>query len=632
MTDVPDGDAAPSSAGAATTDVEVGDVRPTQMLFVYGVGALVDLPNLSVMVMGLDDWIRPSCRPIAEARLLDAVRRRLGDQVDELLSPPPGDGAGSSQGRLVGVPVAPFPRWLVCTACRELWPLRDRTYQLDVDPYRPEATRYSHVHCRRKWQKPPAAFPARFLFACPRGHLDDFPWVHFVHDGATACQGPFTLRELGPSGEAADVIVSCMRCDKRKSMAQAFGEAALDKLPRCRGRRAHLRDFEPDGCGSPARTLLLGASNAWFPACLSVLSIPTETTGELDRLVDELWATKLEFVTSREVLAVFLKTPEYRPLTAFALDEVWAAVERRRAPPQDAAQVMDLKLPEWEAFTDPSGARQTPDFRLAEVAAPPDYTTWIERVVLVERLREVRALTGFSRIDAPGDLTGSPNDRANIAPLTRNRPKWVPAGEVRGEGIFIQLREAAVEAWLRQPAVEAREGALRRSHRAWNELRQVTPPDSGFPGMRFVLLHSLAHALIRQVSLECGYSAASIRERLYSRSASEPGGPMAGVLLYTAAPDSEGTLGGLVNLGRTAELGQHLRAALQQVSLCASDPLCAEHEPSSDGRALHGAACHACLLVSETSCERGNRYLDRAALIRTVAGKGTFGMFAQAGP
>ena len=128
------------------------------------------------------------------------------------------------------------------------------------------------------------------------------------------------------------------------------------------------------------------------------------------------------------------------------------------------------------------------------------------------------------------------------------------------------------------------------------------------------MLHSLSHALMREFSLECGYNAASIRERIYA-----PGGPEAeegSILIYTAAPDSEGTLGGLVSLGEPDELGRLLDQALAHAGLCASDPLCSEHDPTKDGT-LHGAACHACLFAPETSCEVGNRYLDRALVVPT---------------
>ena len=161
------------------------------------------------------------------------------------------------------------------------------------------------------------------------------------------------------------------------------------------------------------------------------------------------------------------------------------------------------------------------------------------------------------------------------------------------------------------------------SHKAWRKLRKLEPAQDGFPGIRLVLLHSLAHALMRQIVLDCGYTAASVRERLYSRQPGEDGGPMAGILLYTAAPDSEGTLGGLVELGDPLTLGRHLQQALESMRLCASDPLCSEHRPDTLGRGIHGACCHACQFSPETSCERGNRYLDRSALVDTFSASGT---------
>jgi hypothetical protein len=250
------------------------------------------------------------------------------------------------------------------------------------------------------------------------------------------------------------------------------------------------------------------------------------------------------------------------------------------------------------------------------VKPPPAYRKVLSQVVLAERLREVRSLIGFTRIESAGDYTEMGDfPREQRVPLSRSDPKWVPTSEVRGEGVFLQFFEQAIETWVKK--AKGRESEFFEAHRRWRQNRGLEPND-GFPTMRYVLLHSLAHALIRQFAIECGYTTASIRERIYSR---PPGGdrePMAGILLYTAAPDSEGTLGGLVALGEPKALGRHLDQALEAMRLCASDPLCAEHHPIKDGLTLHGAACHACLFLPETSCERGNKYLDRSVLVSTV--------------
>lgn len=197
----------------------------------------------------------------------------------------------------------------------------------------------------------------------------------------------------------------------------------------------------------------------------------------------------------------------------------------------------------------------------------------------------------------------------------------MPASEVRGVGIFVRLREDALQAWEASDEAKRLQFSFLQSHKAWRTQRKLNPPEGGFPGIRFVLIHSLSHMLMRQISLECGYTAASVRERIYCREANLENGPMAGILIYTAASDSEGTLGGLVHLGQPITLGRQLQQALEAMRICGSDPLCAEHTPQQDGRSLHGACCHACLFAPETSCEKGNRFLDRSTLVSTFAEK-----------
>src|SRR5690606_8756936 len=154
-------------------------------------------------------------------------------------------------------------------------------------PGRPDLARYVHHNCNRG--KAPTVLPARFLVACPNGHLDDFPWHDFVHRGQPGgCKGALTLRELGVSGEAIDVEVRCETCDAARRMGDAFGKDAI--LPRCRGRRPHLRDFEAQGCGKDVSALLLGASDSWFPVTRTILHVPIPTEDRLVRLVEERWA------------------------------------------------------------------------------------------------------------------------------------------------------------------------------------------------------------------------------------------------------------------------------------------------------------------------------------------------------
>lgn len=596
----------------------VGELRPSQLLWSFGVGAVVDLPNFSVMVLGLDDWEETKSEPVGEGRLLMAIRRALGPQVTKLLAPPraiESDGRYDpfSEAARVGVPVTAFPEWFRCPICQLLAPLETRLFEFKGNPYRPDQARYVHSLCSRAKGKPPTAVPARFLVACERGHIDDFPWIYFVHRGKTGCTGTLKFYEVGASLETANLWVECSECGSKRSMVEAFGQPDEPALPACRGRHPHLREATGD-CQEVLRAILLGASNSWFPETRSVLSVPTRT-GRLAQLVEEKWLF-LENASSIDVLKAFLASPGFGEFAEFDLDEIWTEIEGRRTNedgPEGIDEVVDLKGPEWEVLSDPDPALNGRDFWLTKANPPPTFKDRIAGTVLAERLREVNALVGFTRLRSVGE--SAPGEaRARRAPLASGTTRWVPATEVRGEGIFLKFDLDRIQSWEPTAAVQERERLLLAAHKEWRSARDLQPLDGDFPGVRYAMLHSLAHALMREFSLDCGYNAASIRERIY---ASQEGDPeMAGILIYTAAPDSEGTLGGLVNLGRPQELDRLLRQSLERSRLCASDPLCSEHDPSKDGT-LHGAACHACLFAPETSCELGNRYLDRSLVVPT---------------
>lgn len=527
---------------------KVGELRPSQILFSYGVGAVVDLPNLSAMVMGLEDWDINRSIELGEERLLAAVRLQLGPQVKELRSPPlpsPEDTNNSGpfgENARIGIPVAPFPGWMVCPRCRLLAPLQSGFFELKDNPYRSDQTRYVHKNCS-KAQKPPAVIPARFLVACERGHLDDFPWQYFVHRGNTNCKGPLRLEEYGVSGAATDIVVKCDGCDTPpRRLSDAFGELGKKNMPRCRGRHPHLRSFD-ESCDQQMKSILLGASNSWFPITLSALSIPTGS-GKLEQLVQQHW-TILSKATSIQTLEVILQalqaTGQLQELSKYPLDDIWAIVERKTTGLGDTSSdlVKDLKTPEWKVFSVANPAQNTKDFQLRPVAPPTRHDHWFSQVVLLERLREVRSLIGFTRIQSPGDFVDNgeiPSDYQ--VELSRNAPKWVPTTEVKGEGIFIEFKEAAIHQWEQLPQVKEHEIQSTSAHKQWCRIRSLDPNRVRFPGIRYMLLHSFSHALMRQLAIECGYNAASLRERIYSQRSNEENGPQAGLLIYTAAPDS----------------------------------------------------------------------------------------------
>lgn len=603
--------------------VRVGELRPSQLLWAYGCGSLVDLPQVSVVVMGLNFWDPTSCLPVGEDRLLGAVRRVLGPQVARLLGPPirpGGDGPYNpfTPEARIGVPVSPFPRWLRCPLCGRMGEVGSGLFELKAEPYRPDRTRFVHANCDKARGSPPTAVPARFLVACRGGHLDDFPWHYFVHGGPSDCPGPLKFFEQGASLQTENLWVRCERCDASRSLVDAFGDRGQQLLPKCRGRHPHLGRADA-GCEERLRPVLLGASNSWFPVTLTVLAIPTKGDKLAQLLADksDLFSDVGNEAELGLALKVLGKSGMLGSLGEYKADEIWAALQAMRGGGGGEEEPPDLKKPEWDAFTSPNPPQNWPDFMVTRIAPPKGLEAKFDFTVVAERLREVNALIGFTRVEPPEEAKegGAPPPRA---PLANGKPEWIPATEVRGEGIFLRFNSQQLAEWLLRPGVKAREAALLQGHKAFRAARKLSPPEDNFPGITYVLLHTFAHVLIRELALECGYSAASVRERIYASGYGQDP-DMAGVLVYTAAPDSDGTLGGLAQLGQPDRLGELIAQALARARICASDPLCAEHVPDHD-RSLHGAACHACSFVAETSCEIGNRYLDRSLLVPTLAG------------
>ena len=435
---------------------KVGEIRPSQLLYTYGVGSVVELPNLSVMVMGLDDWpVEQGVTEISEPRLLKAVQTSLGPQVARLLTPPvSSESTGVTASPFddtanVGVPVAPFPRWLVCPYCRLLAPIQSGLFELRLDPYRKDRSRYVHRNCKKPG-KPPTVVPARFLVACEHGHLDDFPWVEFVHRGKTDCRYELRLYELGAVGRGRrhPGAVRQVR-DPSRRLSEAFSDEGRDELARCRGRWPHLREFDEDACEGRQRAILLGASNSWFPIMLSVLSIPS-TADKLGQLVELNWAELEECESAREVQAQAEAAQGARRLQR--RPDLGGGRKRKEASGQERGRIPPTcGSPSGRSSPTPTRASTAGTSSSGSVEPPQAYR---------KRLREGRPRRaaaggpGPDRVHADRvarrlhELGDFPEDQR--VPLGRKAPKWVPTSEIRGEGIFLQFSEQAIEAWVKK--------------------------------------------------------------------------------------------------------------------------------------------------------------------------------------
>ena len=601
-----------SGPAARSNPTVIGQARPSHLVTTGGVGAIIDLPAMSVIVRGLDAWSPERAEVVSEPRLLDQVRRILGPQIRAMRRAPWDPAADDDPWTRIGVPVSPFPRWVRCPRCFRLGPL-DPPGQFELVHRwgrRPDLAKWVHSTCPRQTQTRPAnrkaCLPARFLVACEHGHLDEFPYVEYVHRG-NPCPGPKLTMTDSSSSLGPRVVVKCAECGASRSIQEAAGIDGWKALPLCRGRHPHLQRFE--ACGQPLRLMVLGSSNLWFSVTASALHLPHDLT--VAGLVDDHWELLESQTVPQVVQAMIDSMDQLRGLRSFDIDEIWAGIEARRVVGEaSAAEGSDIGLldAEWDLLSRPTTDRQDDDFRAVVEPVPAGYEQLLDQVVRLPRLREVRALVGFTRILAPERNELQPIGRL---PLAAGSPQWVPAVEHRGEGVFLQFGEDQVAAWEATVVDHPRIAAIRQAYQRWctNRSHQL---DAGFPIPRYLLIHTLSHLLIREIALECGYSSASVRERIYI---GEPHRRYAGLLLSTSANDSEGTLGGLVALGEPAQLKRIMDLALESAERCSTDPLCAEHVPDAMSDSLHAAACHACLFASETSCEANNRWLDRAVLV-----------------
>jgi hypothetical protein len=609
--------------------------RQSQVISTFGPGAMLDLPTRSVVVGGLDLWDMrgDAFTTIPEPRLTMRLEQLLKAQgrLDaaknlSIRTPPVIDSAPGSLPNGVIAPV--FPAWFVCehveVAVVAGKPARRR-----------RLVRWEHLDPRggrRKFVFDDAAksdvTPIRFVCACEKGHLQDIDRKWVVH-GAEACHEPMWVEEKGTSADPADTSIVC-GCGKQLSLRDLFVPA---RLGNCRGERPWLLDRDPDGCDQKLKLLTRTATNTYFPQVYTVISLPT-AEDELTKLVESMAgdlanvqavqdvATAKRF--NSKIAATFRDHSDEDVFTRLQRIREGAIADSGRSP----------KVSEFDVFASgrPEIGNNHPTAKLYAQTLP--RATWagvesdahlasIKNLVAVHRLREVSCLYGFTRFEAaPTSADGELEDvqlAVRGAPIARDAD-WLPAIEQFGEGLFIHFDEDAIADWLRRDAT--RHEKLVNGYGRWITRFGGRAPN--YPGTVYVLLHSLSHALITEIALDCGYPASSLKERVYALSSNPLEPPdRCGILIYTATAGAQGTLGGL--LGTAPRFAQILRGALARSAICSNDPVCADHEPDdhSGDRATHGAACHGCLLIAETSCEMRNLFLDRNLLVPTMAPGGS---------
>ncbi len=583
--------------GKKKVSLKAGKLRRSQLITTFGCGAIASFPRESAVIAGTDFWKYhddDSCR-LSEENLQSYLR------VKYFVTPPVDDFDSGGSMHRGGVPAFRFPTWMYCPKCKRLASFT--SFNFSGHPY------CSVCHKR--------LIPSRFVIACENGHLDDFPYEWWVHRGEE-CKGerrPELEISMSSTRSGLDgIFIKCRSCELTRNMMGSVGGRGLDGFS-CVGLRPWLNGVDPASCNQSVRGLLRGATNLYFSVNAGALSIPPWSR-KIQYELGKKWGVLESLINDRPTFETVVKSLRLTEKCGCSAEELWEQArykhERRTVEPKTWQDILEG---EYRAFLqDPDD--EEGEFKTKISPVPPLIAEYIDRVILAVRLREVLALLGFKRINPEYDI----DDPNSYNQLGQERKDWLPAVELRGEGIFIAIKEDILRDWENRPEVIARYSSPRFAE------HYLSRKGSGFSG-RYMLLHTLAHLLIRQIILDCGYASASIKERIYCTFSDESQHlDMSGILLYTAATDSEGSLGGLVREGSPVRLEDTFRRMLETAVWCSEDPLCIL-SVGQGMSALNLAACHACTLLPETSCEKRNCYLDRAAVIGTLEDR-TIGFFS----
>ena len=588
----------------------VGKIRRAQLITSYGPGSIADLPDHSVIMVSPQYWKTEGCE-LRERHLEDLLK------VSCFYSPYCYTSEWNDEVH-PDIPAFRFPYMHFCPNCHRLEPFWN--FGKDAE----KGVTCGNRGCKKK------IVPSRFVAACINGHIEDFPYQWWVHRGDFS-KCPYNRKEdrleilfSDETGGLDSIIIHCKSCGARRSMAGCMNKDSLRGYS-CVGKRPWIgmkkEYWDKNECRAVMRTLQRGASNVYFPETESALTIPPYS-GKLQENINKHYAELKSLMSSNpadEVLKVVLQTMFMRLLETkmFTVDDIVREVRKTFSGEKtNNYSKKDLIEDEYRVFL--KGNYNKPDdldFRIVRTEIPDVLNGLIDDVVLAKRLREVLAVYGFRRIaygknSADDDRFEGFSQKDGYVPLADTDLSWLPAIEMRGEGLFIRLNEALLEEWERSNSSRYDE-MKKRLDASYMNCEKFSP--------RYVLLHTLSHLLIRQLSIECGYSGAAIKERIYS---TYPGSDlkMAGILLYTSTSDSDGSLGGLVRNGLAENLEKVFRNMLQAASWCSSDPICIESLAQGvDG--LNYAACHACTLLPETCCEMRNCLLDRASIVGTFNNK-----------
>ena len=594
-----------------------GNLRPNQLITTFGPGSIAQMKNDSVIVMGIDWWDTSDKFTVVQHPSLEKICNKSHFRMPIAME---------STNKVI--PCKSFPTWGVCsnTYCRRL-------QQHKSSPHPNNNSQFLCSECKNQ------LLPARMIIMCDKGHLDEFPWVKWAHSSpkdsalqCTAINPKLKWSALNKTTSIGDYYVKCLDCGSSRKMSGALGPQGLPSdMMVCFGYSPWLGKHEKCTVrskknntltNSSVRAVLTRATSLYYPSTISALLIPKYRHPIQIRINEKIETIRDDIDDSRsfEEIAKRKIFEELRDEQNYSVNEIVDKLEIRFG---EGGQInkdsteSDIKDEEYEDIMETEfEGDDIIDVKSAPLGELEKYFSVLKKA---NRLTMVKVLRYFTRGSPPNPYASDEEDDMNICSIQRRKQDWFPCVSNKGEGIFFSIREDLLKEWEQRPEVQKRCGALFESFNEWAKTREWDIPETRRP--RYVLLHTLAHVLIRELSISSGYNEASIAERIYE------GNNHNAILLFTASSSSDGSLGGLV---RKAEQGQFLSIlenAIQKSKYCSRDPLCIEDDPYEKKQRgfpvhtrLNGAACYACTLIPETSCNEFNRLLDRKFLFDDEVG------------
>ncbi len=603
---------------------ELGKVRRAQVLY-QGPGAVVDFRTeespISAIIGGIDDWPEEPNDPsfiynneLAKLATIKIQARFENPDPEfkiKFFRSPPVESEDKETNFALNA--FRFPNWLWCPECYQLkpsngWAREENTFSLSCN------------RCSKSGKKV-YVIPTRFMVSCENGHLDDFPWQDWLTkfgSKSTSCKHSNLYLKQNPGDSSLKgQVIECGDCESRASLENFFSNDFMSTF-RCKGKHPHLEDQLPEDCSLGIKGLLKGASNSYFPVHESVISIPPYEDG----FSDFLGSTSLDVLlghTKEEAKLIINVLIKSNPnLEESDFEFYWKQyLERKKWFEGTTGSYLEQEYERLQDdFSDEEMDSTSRDFEKVMIDVPISLNKYIAKIAKITKLKEIKALLGFKRINEPSNSSNPGKGR--FAPISKYiKNYWLPAIEVFGEGIFFSINLDFLEKWESDEYLKRRAKIINDQHERKSienllpyqksnfELEPVVTP-------RFLALHSLSHAIMNQLALDCGYSVSSLKERLYI--SEKDSSNMAGILIYTSSSDSEGTLGSLSEKAEKEEFENLFKEAVNSQKKCSDDPNCID-QISSLTEPFNHSACHSCIVLPENCCIHFNKFLDRALLV-----------------